>query len=267
MQFTVTNYNAYNSAANKVTPRSARMERMVSSYEFELYPEDCAGGITINGKDHIARKGCFSLTKPGWRQKMRLPYKCYFFNIHTEDETLCERLDALPEYGVLWDMDEAVKVFHELLQVENREDPENQLLVDSCVCKLLSMLLRTGNADGFRESTALSHRRVLQQVDRYIREHYAEALTLNELAEQCGLHPNYFHRLYTAAFGQTPAQRILSHRIGAAKILLLTKNYPMHEIASLCGFSSQTYFGYKFKEAMGMTPLQYRKKQLGTRKE
>lgn len=239
----------------------------MSSYEFELYPEDCAGGVTINGKDYTARKGCFSLTKPGWRQKMRLPYKCYFFNIYTEDESLCELLDALPEYGVLWDMDEAVKVFHELLQVENRKSPGNQLLVDSCVCKLLSMILRAGNADDFRESGALSHRRVLQQVDRYIREHYAQELTLNALAEQCSLHPNYFHRLYTAAFGQTPAQRILSCRIGAAKMLLLTQNYPMNEIASRCGFSSQTYFGYKFKEFMGMTPLQYRKKHLGTRKD
>lgn len=266
MQFRVTNYSAYDSAVHKKTVTSKK-ERMVSSYEFELYPEDCTGGLTINGKDYTARKGCFSLTKPGWWQKMRLPYKCYFFNIYTEDETLCELLDALPEYGVLWDMDEAVKVFHELLRVENRNSPENVLLVDSCVCKLLSMLLRTGSADGFRESGALSHRRVLQQVDRYIREHYTEELTLNELAEQCSLHPNYFHRLYTAAFGQTPAQRILSCRIGAAKMLLLTQNYPMNEIASRCGFSSQTYFGYKFKEVMGTTPLQYRKKHLGTRKE
>lgn len=265
MNFSVTNYSAYDSAVFKQTA-SSKKERTVSSYEFELYPENCAGGITINGKAYVARKGCFSLTKPGWRQRMRLPYKCYFFNIYTEDETLCELLDALPEYGVLWDMDEAVKVFHELLQVGNPARPENRLLIDSCVCKLLSMLLRTGNADDPRESGALSHRRILQHVDCYIREHYAEALTLGQLAQQCNLHPNYFHRLYTAAFGQTPAQRILSCRIGAAKMLLLTQNCTMSEIATRCGFSSQTYFGYKFKEFMGMTPLQYRKKMLGSRK-
>jgi len=49
-------------------------------------------------------------------------------------------------------------------------------------------------------------------------------------------------------------------------MLLLTQNCSMSEIAAQCGFSSQTYFGYKFKEVMGMTPLQYRKKRLGSRK-
>ena len=46
----------------------------------------------------------------------------------------------------------------------------------------------------------------------------------------------------------------------------MTQNCSMSEIAAQCGFSSQTYFGYKFKEVMGMTPLQYRKKRLGSRK-
>ena len=263
MQFTVTGYNAFNSAhyKNRV-PRSVKV-RMVTSYEFELYPEDCQGGVTINGVDYTAKKGCFSLTKPGWRQQMRLPYKCYFFNIHTRDEVLIELLDRLPVYGVLWDMDEAVKVFHELLQVNDRNDPADRLLIDGCVCKLLNMLLRSGNGDGESTSSGtLSHRRMLQQVDMYIREHYMEEINLAELADMCSLHPNYFHRLYTAAFGQTPAQRLLSCRVGAAKIMLLTENCTMTDIANRCGFSSQPYFGYKFKEAMGMTPLQYRKKEL-----
>ena len=89
-----------------------------------------------------------------------------------------------------------------------------------------------------------------------------EDLTLTSLAALCNLHPNYFHRLYTEAFGKTPAQRILGCRIGAARMLLLTQNLSMSEIAAQCGFSSQTYFGYKFKEVMRMTPLQYRKKRL-----
>ncbi len=263
MQFTVTGYNAFDSAAYRTKPPRSVNERMVTSYEFELYAADCQGGITINGVDYTAKKGCFSLTKPGWRQRMRLPYRCYFFNIHTRDVVLTELLDRLPPYGVLWDMDEAVKVFHELLQVNDRNNPADQLLIDGCVCKLLNMLLRSvgGDNDGTSSGT-LSHRRMLQQVDQYIRAHYMEEINLADLADRCGLHPNYFHRLYTAAFGQTPAQRLLSCRVGAAKIMLLTQSCTMTEIAIRCGFSSQTYFGYKFKEAMGMTPLQYRKKEL-----
>ena len=115
-------------------------------------------------------------------------------------------------------------------------------------------------------SKPVTEEMLLQEADRYIREHYMEDISLADLAERCGLHPNYFHKLYTNAFGKTPAQKLLACRIAAAKMALLTGNKSMAEIAAACGFSSQTYFGYKFKQATGRTPLQYRKRILGSRK-
>lgn len=258
--FNLLNYSTHDSLLRKTGYRG---ERVVSAYEFELYYEDCEGGLAINGVRHNAKKGCFSLVKPGQRVKMIAPYKCYFFNIYTQDESLAEQLDALPEFGVIWSMDEAVKVFHEMLAIEPSAVPENRMQLQSCVCRLLSLILKARPLvleNGVEN--ALTHRKVLQQADRYIREHYMEELTLSSLAALCNLHPNYFHRLYTEAFGKTPAQRILGCRIAAARMLLLTQNLSMSEIAAQCGFSSQTYFGYKFKEVMRMTPLQYRKKRL-----
>ena len=262
--FTVTNYSAFDSATKTLTRTlslSVHQGRMVSSYEFELYPEDCTGGVIIGSNRYHAKKGCFSLVKPGQHVKMALPYKCYFFNIFSQDPFLTEVLDSLPEFGVLWNMDEAVKVFHEMLSIGPKNKPSNQLQLHSCICRLLSLIVKARPLAEEGEDHVLTHRKLLQQADRYIREHYMEDLSLATLAEQCNLHPNYFHRLYTTAFGQTPAQRILSRRIAAAKTLLLTENCTMSEIATRCGFSSQTYFGYKFKEVMGMTPLQYRQKR------
>lgn len=265
-EFTVINYSAYDSSMN-VYKKNFRGERLVSAYEFELYTDDCAGGIAINGMRYNAQKGCFSLTKPGQRQKMILPYKCYFFNIYTQDESLCDILDNLPEFGMLWGMDEAVNIFHEMLSAGPTALPENRMLIQGCVCRLLSLIIKARPlALENGEDNALAHRKLLQHADKYIREHYMEELSLATLAAQCNLHPNYFHRLYTTAFGLTPAQRILSCRIAAAKMLLLTQNCSMSEIAAQCGFSSQTYFGYKFKEVLHMTPLQYRRKRLGSRK-
>ena len=262
--FMIVKYGAYDSLNHK---KKVQKERLVSAYEFELYTQDCPGGVVINGEFYQAKKSCFTFTKPAQRQKMVLPYKCYYFNFYTQDEALTEVLDKLPEFGMMWNMEEAVKIFHEMLATESSSLPENRMFLQGCVCRLLSMLMKSrplaleNGADN-----ALSHRKILQNVDRYIRDHYMEELTLADLADRCNLHPNYFHRLYTAAFGQTPAQRILSCRIAAAKMLLLTQNCTMSEIATQCGFSSQTYFGYKFKEMMDMTPLQYRKKMLSSRK-
>ena len=51
-------------------------------------------------------------------------------------------------------------------------------------------------------------------------------------------------------------------RISAAKQLLITKDYSIARIAADCGFSSQSYFNYKFKSEMGVSPLKYRKDML-----
>lgn len=47
-----------------------------------------------------------------------------------------------------------------------------------------------------------------------------------------------------------------------AKRYLLTGSDTVADIAQLCGFASQSYFNYRFKEQVGLSPLQYRKKML-----
>lgn len=264
--FTVVNYGVYDSSVINIK-KTHLQDRLISAYEFEFYAEDSPGGICINSKRYPAKKGCFTCSKPGQIQKMVLPYKCYFCNICTQDEALCELLDHLPEFSVLWNMDEVVEIFHEMLTIESTGLLENCLQLEGCVCRIISLVARSRSfAPEKGADNTLLHRKNLQMADKYIREHYAEDLSLEALASRYSLHPNYFHRLYTAAYGKTPAQRILSCRIAAAKTALLTGNKSVSEIAAECGFSSQTYFGYKFKEVTGFSPLQYRKRMLGKRK-
>lgn len=256
--FTVTNYSAFDSAAVNYKEKP---ERMIAAYEFEFYTQDCEGGIRLDGVFLPARKGYFSCSKPGQRQKMVLPYKCYFFNICTEDEDLCALLDRLPDYSLLWQMKEVESILKEMLTVDTPASIENRIHLQGCVCRILNILSRTHPLQTDMSITKL-HSRALEQADKFIREHYSEVITLEHLAEQLSLHPNYFHQLYTTAFGITPAQRLLACRIAAAKAALLTGRDSMSDIAASCGFSCQTYFGYKFKKVTGFTPLQYRKKML-----
>lgn len=260
--FAILNYGAYNSSRHRNKGEEGR-DVLASAYEFELYAEDCEGGRIINGTFYPARKGYFSCCKPGQRQKMIHPYKCWYFNISTQDEALCDLLDHLPEMAMLVNWEEVQEYFCQMLAVENTTSMENRLRLQSCILRILSILAEPGQT---LSSNAMSARgKDLRMVDKYIREHYAEDLTLESLAALCNLNPHYFHRLYTAAFGKTPAQRILGCRIAAARTALLTDNSPISEIAARCGFSSQTYFGYRFKEITGCTPLEYRAEMLSKR--
>lgn len=264
--FIVSRYGAFDSKMTKQR-MSTEQPRLASAFELEFYTEDCLGGPVINGVQYQAKRGYFSCTKPGqWLQTI-VPYKCCFFNIYTQDDSLRELLYRLPDFSILWNMDDVIRVIHEMLTVESAALPEDRIFVESCICRIISLLAKAQTFGPSKDGeSALSHRKTLQQADQYIREHYAEDINLAVLAEQCNLHPNYFHKLYTSAFGKTPSQHLINCRIAAAKMALLTTNLSMAEIAARCGFSSQTYFGYKFKEVTGRTPLQYRKKYLGSRK-
>jgi len=52
-------------------------------------------------------------------------------------------------------------------------------------------------------------------------------------------------------------------RLLKAKKFLAATDNTAEEIAFLCGFSSQSYFNYFFKQKVGIPPLQYRREALG----
>lgn len=260
-QFTISRFGFYDSDIAK--PRTLKDPRLVSSYEFEFYTGDFPGGLIINNEFYPARLGCMSLTKPGQQQRMVKPYKCYFININTQDLELCELFNQLPPTFMLWNTDEVTELFQQMLDLEGEKGSlENRMLLQSCANRLIALLARYQRVPKNSEHALLRHQKTLLATDRYIREHLAENLSLEKLAKQSNLEPTYFHKLFTAAFGVTPANRVLGYRISAAKAALIEGSLPLVEIAAQCGFSSQTYFCYRFRIVTGQTPAQYRKGKL-----
>ena len=97
------------------------------------------------------------------------------------------------------------------------------------------------------------------KVKRYIDGHFRESLSLDELA---GLvHVNKYHlvHIFTADFGLSPIQYLISRRVDESKNLLRTTDHSIAQIASFSGFSSQSYFAQTFQKSMGMSPTQYRR--------
>lgn len=57
-----------------------------------------------------------------------------------------------------------------------------------------------------------------------------------------------------------PLQYLNEKRVDAAKELLLTTDYRIHEIGSIVGIDNTNHFIYLFKKFTGMTPLTFRRK-------
>lgn len=93
----------------------------------------------------------------------------------------------------------------------------------------------------------------------YINEHYAEQLTLEEVASLAGFSKYHFTRLFKQ-YADTSFYKYLNQkRIAHAKHLLVDKKLSVLEIALQCGFSNLSSFLRMFKLLTGFTPTELRR--------
>ncbi|QHW31876.1 response regulator transcription factor [Paenibacillus rhizovicinus] len=95
---------------------------------------------------------------------------------------------------------------------------------------------------------------VIKQALRYIREHYAEALTLKSLGHEFHIHPNYLGQLFHKQTGDTFTDYLNKYRIDKAKELLADSRLKVSEIARQVGYWETGYFYKQFKKHVGMAP-------------
>ena len=99
----------------------------------------------------------------------------------------------------------------------------------------------------------------VQQIQEYIRTHYIEGFSSQEIEDVSGLSYKYAGTLFKEATGQTIKEYQCTLRLGKAEQLLKETNQPIAEIAQLTGFSDVFYFSKIFHREKGCSPSEYRR--------
>lgn len=102
------------------------------------------------------------------------------------------------------------------------------------------------------------YQRGMRRVVDYMSRNYCDDISLDFLAEMCGLTKSHFITSFKKMYGEPPYSHILRLRIAKAKILLRNTDLPVADVAEECGFKKQSTFANMFKTAAGTTPTQYR---------
>lgn len=92
----------------------------------------------------------------------------------------------------------------------------------------------------------------------YLHEHLAEPLSVHQLAERCGLHPDYFSRRFKALTGLPPVSYLIGKRLERAQLLLTASRLSLHAIAEQTGLGNVYYFSRLFARRFGVPPGKYR---------
>lgn len=144
-------------------------------------------------------------------------------------------------------------IFETIFENMKKEGYIESLTTSLAVDKLLtSIALAPDSRGSFVEFDAVSVAR------RYMEEHYAEDLHVDDVAREAAISTSQLIRLFKRQLGTTPHSYLLRYRITQAKELLAETTLPVATIARQVGFASESNFSYRFGEMCGQSPSAYR---------
>ena len=205
------------------------------------------------------------------------------FKPGTRHECICFDLSVLWDERLRRDLEKGVLTINTHLTLQNPETENVYRLVSAAFAANqeknrgweleaignLSVAFGRLSATSFfvKNQSADTEADFTRSVVEYVKEHFDEQITSTTAAEHLHLNNSYFCRLFKRDFGCCFAEYLTSYRIERSKMLLNKTDDSISEVAIKCGFNGFSYFSKIFKETIGITPSQYRKKRLAVKKQ
>jgi AraC-like DNA-binding protein len=123
----------------------------------------------------------------------------------------------------------------------------------------------SGRTQKSPHATARDRRRAVETA-LWIDAHSHQAIELEHAADQAGLSPFHFLRLFSGVLGVTPHQYLVRSRLRHAARLLADDARSITDVAFDVGFGDLSNFVRTFHRAAGVSPLRFRQASKGDRK-
>lgn len=145
-----------------------------------------------------------------------------------------------------------VDYYHKIMNMEDHRSLE--LWLNSFISAIFSHALQNLNLDNAS---------VITKAKRYIIDnHIRSDLSLSDVATYVGLNEKYFTTKFSQASGETYQSYLTALRLQKAQELIGSTTFKMYEIAQMVGYASVEHFNRVFKKELGMTPGQWKKKDI-----
>lgn len=149
-------------------------------------------------------------------------------------------------------------IWKTLYDVSKSEDYIRDMRLNEGLTLLMTLLMEESWHP--ERSTTGTKRQNLQEIKAYLDTHYAEKITLDDLAERFYINKFYLLRIFKAQYDISINSYLLHLRITRAKQLLRFSDCSLEEIGLQCGMGALNYFSRTFKRVEGISPSEYRRK-------
>lgn len=137
--------------------------------------------------------------------------------------------------------------------------PGGSIMIDSLTTMLEVHLLRQHSdlKQPRQQRTSLAPHKLAVITD-YIQTHLDQTLRLSELANLANMSSFHFSRCFKHTTGLSPSRYILAKRVEFVQHELAHTDRPLLELSLAAGFSSQSHMTSVFKQAVGLSPGEFR---------
>lgn len=115
-----------------------------------------------------------------------------------------------------------------------------------------------GQVGSKEEQDGMAHLTV-KRMKSMIHEFYQSGITLDEIALNLNVTPEYLSMQFHKEVGETYSSYLKKYRVNKAKELLVGTQMKQYEIARQVGYTDSRYFGKVFRNLTGYSPAEYRK--------
>lgn len=98
---------------------------------------------------------------------------------------------------------------------------------------------------------------IVRATKEYLEQHYADDISLEDMAEHVNISPQYFSKLIKKTTGFNFIDWLSMLRVKKAKELLNNSNLTVKEVCFMVGYKDPNYFSRIFKKRIGITPSEY----------
>ena len=167
----------------------------------------------------------------------------------TEDSVICRITPS--DYQCMHGIVETLLNLFQCHQKFTASLPEYQLLTGAILLIAKDCYLR--NATQSQTDSADSY---IKAVVQYVKENYAEKITIDSLSEHFFVSKTKLSNDFKRQSGMTIGAFLMMTRINHAKELL-KQGYRVERVARLCGYPGTSFFIKTFKRVTQLTPLKY----------
>lgn len=180
--------------------------------------------------------------------------KKYIKPVLTNRQIKMIRITSETEYGK--------KICKALPKVQKLYEQENtELQIRNLLSEIWLQLIKEIETQlNSRPADSLRNKDRIRYMLQYIYTHYAEKITLEDIAASANISEREALRTFKKSLDKAPFDYLNEYRLDKARELLETTDLTVTEVAVSTGFSDSAYFGKVFRKYFESTPGNYRKK-------